>query len=384
MINFGKFRPSLSCIPARWPLAALAALLLTSLAGCSLVETTYRVGAVHPLTGDGARYGVPMERVIQRAVRDINQEWADESRHIELIFDDGKCHQEEARAAAQRMVEDSDVNIIYGGSCSDETLGMAPYTEANYVLLLTPLSTSSAISQAGEYVFRNIPDNTASVRATVDALPEGQFRRFALLSNATAYSQDLRGLFTQMLTDTGGEIVADEIVPSGEGDYSAEAARIVAANPDFVVIMPQTIPDTGYLLQPLRDAGYDGPGAGNMVTGVSDAIDEYIDLLEGFYLPHLRFKGQNLEKFAELKADTDCNLDHYCAIAYDGMVLISQMLTACGDHDTACMRDYLYGTQNWDGPYFGVISFDINGDVDGNFIVNRIENGAPTPLRPMR
>ena len=165
-----------SLTAGQWLLtAALALILAAALAGCAPRETSYRIGAVHPLTGNGAGYGLPVERVIRRAVQDINQQWAADNRHLELIVADGKCNSADALQAAQRLVEDSGVKIIYGGSCSDETLGIAPYAEANQVLQLTPLSTSSAVSQAGDYVFRNIPGNAAAVRATVDALPPGEF-----------------------------------------------------------------------------------------------------------------------------------------------------------------------------------------------------------------
>ena len=388
MLNRAKFSLNRLFPHRRFPLtagqwlltAALALILAAALAGCAPRETSYRIGAVHPLTGNGAGYGLPVERVIRRAVQDINQQWAADNRHLELIVADGKCNSADALAAAQRLVEDSGVKIIYGGSCSDETLGIAPYAEANQVLQLTPLSTSSAVSQAGDYVFRNIPGNAAAVRATVDALPPGEFRRLALFSNDTAYARDLREWFLQLLTAGGGEIVADELVPSGEGDYSAAAGRIAAANPDLVVVLPQTFADIGYLLQPLRAAGYAGPGASNLVAGAHAALAEYGDLLEGFYVPSLIFKTQGQPEFAALQADTDCDLDHYCAIAYDGVLLIAELLLECGDQDTACMRDFLYGTQDWEGQYYGVIGFDRNGDVGGSFQMNRVTAGELTPL----
>ena len=51
------------------------------------------------------------------------------------------------------------------GGCSDETLGMAQYTESEEVLLLTSLTSSDAISDAGDYVFRNYPSNYGQVNA---------------------------------------------------------------------------------------------------------------------------------------------------------------------------------------------------------------------------
>ena len=359
--------------------AGLALTLALALAGCGQGETTYRIGAVHPLTGDGASYGIPVERVIQRAVLDINREWAADNRHLELIMGDGKCNRDAARAAAERLVEDSGVKVIYGGSCSDEVLGMAPYTEANQVLLLSPLGESSEISTAGDYVFRNIPSNSAHVRIMAPLLLEQGFRRFALFTNDTAFAQDLRMWHKELLTAGGGEVVADEVVQSGSEDNRAAAGRIAAANPDLVIVLPQTVPDIGYLLQPLRDAGYGGPGASSSVVS-GGSIAPYADLLEGFYVPALNFKGRGQADFAALQADTECDLDSYCATVYDGVLLLAEALLECGDQDAACLRDFLYGTQNWEGPYFGAISFDENGDIDGSFYFSQIRNGQAVRL----
>lgn len=360
-------------------LLALALPLALALAGCAPNETAYRIGAVHPLTGDGAEYGIPVERVIQRAVQDINRQWAADNRHLELIMGDGKCNGAAARAAAQRLVEDSGVKIIYGGSCSDEVLGMAPYTEANQVLLLSPLGESSEISTAGDYVFRNIPSNSAHVRIMAPLLLAQGFRRFALFTNDTAFAQDLRKWHTELLTAGGGEVVADEVVPAGERDNSAAAARIAAANPDLAIVLPQNVPDIGYLLQPLRDAGYAGPGASSSVIS-GGAADQYADLLEGFYVPGLNFKSRGQADFAALQADTECDLDSYCATVYDGIQLLAAALLECGDQDTACLRDFLYGTQNWEGRYYGTISFDENGDIPGSFYFSQIRNGKAVRL----
>ena len=48
------------------------------------------------MTGDGAAYGLPVQRVIERAVSDINEEWADQDKRLEVVFEDGKCNSDDA------------------------------------------------------------------------------------------------------------------------------------------------------------------------------------------------------------------------------------------------------------------------------------------------
>ena len=53
-----------------------AAVLGLVLASCGETDATVlRIGAVHPLTGEGNVYGLPVKRVIERAVADVNAAW---------------------------------------------------------------------------------------------------------------------------------------------------------------------------------------------------------------------------------------------------------------------------------------------------------------------
>ena len=360
--------------------AMVSAVLFLIVASCGGSEVeVFRIGAVHPLTGDGAAYGLPVQRVIERAVSDINEEWADQDKRLEVVFEDGKCNSDDALAAARKLVEEDDVRVIYGGTCSDETLGMAPYAEENRVLLLSPLSGSDAISVAGDYVFRNYPSNSAQVDAMIAFLQPRGYRKFALLTTKTEYAQDLRRSYLEDLPGIGGEIVADEVVADDATNVDAEAGRIAAALPDAVIILPQTIPAAGLYAAALHNAGVTAQGIGNDVAGVPETIAEYGEFMKGYYLPAGTFKSEGEAKFVALQDETDCDVGYYCATTYDGVFLLRDAIERCGDKDTNCIKDFLYETQKWEGRFYGSISFDENGDISGSFWINQVEGGAAVP-----
>ncbi len=306
----------------------------------------------------------------------MNAQWVERSMRLEVIIEDGKCNGEYALAAARKLVEEDDVRVIYGGSCSDETLGMAPYTEENRVLLLSPLSSSDEITGAGDYVFRNFPTNSAQMDAMIDFLQPKGLRRFALLTADTDYAQDLRRSYLEDLPNIGGQIVADEVVAEGITNVDAEAARIAASMPDAVIVLPQTIPAARLFVTALHNAGVTAQGIGSDVVGLPETIAAYGKFLPGYYVPAGVFKSEGDAEFIAMQDDTDCDTGSYCAAAYDGVFLLGEALERCGDRDTNCMRDFLYSTQNWEGKYFGSISFDENGDIAGSFRIYRIEGGG--------
>ena len=73
-------------------------------------------------------------------------------------------------------------------------------------------------------------------------------------------------------------------------------------------------------------------------------------------------------------------MGYYCASAYDGVFLLADILKQCGDRDTECLRDALYATQNWEGRFFGTLSFDENGEITAEFRINQISGGVSSPV----
>ena len=341
-------------------------------------ETVFRIGAVHPLTGDAASYGISTQKAIERAISDLNEELSKQDMRLEVVFEDGRCNQEDARDAARKLVEEEDVRVIYGGSCSDETLGMAPYTESKQVILLTSLSSSDAISDAGDYVFRNYPSNYGQVDAMVDFLRTKDHRRFALLTADTAYAQDLRRSYLRQLPDIGGAIVADEVVADDAASLEVEATRIAAASPDVVIVLPQSVPGWGRFLTALDAVGVDAQGVGNDVS--ASAVADYAEFTQGYLVPTGLFKAKEDPDFVELQREAGCDNGLFCAGTYDGIFLLAEVFEHCGDRDTTCMRDYLYNTQNWEGRYYGTISFDEKGEIGGgSFRIDQVEGDTAVP-----
>ena len=254
---------------------------------------------------------------------DINRRWSSEDRHLELIVEDGGCTRRGGLNAARRLVEIANVDLIYSAGCSHETLGMAKYLDESESILVTPLSRSGR----GQFAFRNSVSKSAQVNSVIAVLQARDFRRFALLTSDTPFAQAFRREYIDRLPGIGGEIVADEVVPSGAelglpsiglttygaitgtmeemeefyrslrrprvvgpegaGDVAAQIKRTATAAPDAVIVLPHTIPDAWFLLSSLRTAGFEGPGAMNHIVESEEDALYFLELMEGFYVPTL-------------------------------------------------------------------------------------------------
>ena len=420
----------MASLPARFPflrcLMGLLPLALTALTSCGvsqtpavsetqLEETSYRVGVVHALSGEGAAHAIPVGVGVQKAVSDVNQRWGSEKRHLELIVENGECTQRGGLAAARRLVEGSNVTMVYGGSCSSETRGMAAYLQEHRAILVTPLTSSGT----GDFAFRNNVSRSAQARSVMRIFQEQGFHRFALLTNDTPFSQRSRRAYVELIPSIGGEIVADEVVPSGakvgpprvglttygqltgtleemeefyrklrtpgvvgpDGatEASVQAARIATAAPDAVIILPQTVPDAWFLLSVLRAAGFDGSGAFNHIIDSEDDFLYFRDLMEGFYVPTLKPQPD-----PDLAAPQDagyCESDRHCAAAYSGILLMAETLRVCGGEDSTCFKESLAEHPNWGSRRFGVLDVVQDFSRAGDFFVLQVRDGQFHPVQ---
>src|SRR3989344_5679165 len=171
-------------------------------------QGTYKIGVMYPLTGDGASYGLPIQRTTRIAVDEINAQGGVNGRKLEVIYEDSKCNPKDGNAAAQKLVNLDKVKVIIGGVCSGETLGAAPITEAAKVVLISPSATNPDITNAGDFVFRLAPsDAFAGVVASDYAFNGMDARNAAVISESTDYAQGLRKVFKEEFVKLGGKIV---------------------------------------------------------------------------------------------------------------------------------------------------------------------------------
>ena len=277
-------------------------------------------------------------------------------------------------------MQNDNVKIIYGGICSSETLGIAPFAEQNRILLLTPLSGSSKITDAGDFVFRTIYSNGVTADTLIGFIEGEGYGSVAILAEDTSYSQDLRSLFISGLGSAGVSVAADEVVAESADDVTENVNRVVDSNPDAIIILPQTVQTANLFVEALADSNFDGQAIGNDVVALDAVISEYTDETEGYVVSTAQFASQGTDRFAAFQEEANCYIGHYCANLYDGITLLSEHIGTCGT-DTECIRDALYATQNWQGAYFGSFSFDENGDIAGTAQLNRVSNGNLEPIR---
>ena len=350
------------------------------------VQGTYKIGVMLPLTGDGAAYGLPLQKSVKIALDEINAKGGVNGKKLEAVYADSKCNPKDGNAEAQKLVNIDKVKVIIGGACSGETLGAAPIANENKVVMLSPSATSPDITtKGGDFVFRLAPsDAYAGVVASNYAYNELKAKKAALISETTDYAQGLRKVFRENFAKLGGEIVADEAYNPEDTEFRTQVTKVKAASPDVIYIVPQA-PAKGILLvKQIKEAGLDTQLLTAEVLIGRNVIKENSADMEGLIGVEQKFdekapKAASLLAKYKQQAKEDGPFPGYMSGAYDAVYLISDAIAKKG-YDGEKIRDYLYGVKNWEGAV-GKITIDENGDVVLDFSVKQSKNGELVVLK---
>lgn len=324
------------------------------------------IGFVGPLTGDAAAYGGETKTGVMIAVEEINTQGGINGARVEVVYEDGKCTGKDALSAAQKLVSIHGVSVIIGGSCSSETLAMAPFTEANGVLLLSPFSSSSEISHAGELVYRTVPHTLQ----TADFMSEDiarEYKRVAILTEDTPFTQDIFSALSKGLVHNGSLVSTHETTTDKNRDFRSSLLRIQETSSDALFLNVQSGSVAATMAKQARELGMEHQLISFFITGNDFvAAGDHTEGAIVYDIPALvdtQKTDRLLEKYITLRGE----VPHYplaVGSAYDNVHIIAEAIEKRSDTSSWEIKKYLDSGVRFNGT-LGAYSFDALGDIQG-------------------
>jgi len=336
-----------------------------------------KIGFIGPLTGDAANIGQSSRAAIELATDEINKAGGINGRNLEVIYEDGQCTGQVASNAANKLINVDKVPVILGGLCSGETSSFAGAAEQAKTVVLSYCSSAPAITNAGDYIFRDYPSDLYQGAYAADYIYTNLGKKkVAVLYAKSDWGNGIKDVFSKKFKELGGTIVAEEGYEQTSRDLRTQLTKIKAVNPELVYFLGYTEASIPGIKQakelglniPLfggdawddtkiwQDAGTAGEGA--MYTVVYTPLTE------------------------EYKNKMGDNAATVCAPqAYDAAHLISEVMKKIGTK-TEDIKNELYNTVYTQGVSSEEIKFDSNGDLVGaNYIIKVVRNGKAEELK---
>jgi len=214
---------------------ALLAGMTTAAAPAAAQGNPIKIGAILPLTGSGASYGVWMKGGAEMAAEDINAAGGIAGRKLEVIYEDHAADASKAVNAMRRLVEVEKVPFSLT-SYSSPTLAIQPIAAQNKVVIMNGGGQSDNLANK-DYLYNNIPvvSNEVGVIATWLAKEKKLVNAVLIVANDEA-GRNSATTFLEKYGAAGGKVLAEERVALDATDFRAQLAKLKARGGDLLYV----------------------------------------------------------------------------------------------------------------------------------------------------
>ena len=377
--------------PRPWLLALLATLALacekktppapaaTGPVAASSTTGPIVIGQVGSLTGSEATFGISARNGIALAVSEANAAGGVKGRPLEVRVYDSRGLPEEAAQAVTRLITQDKVAVILGEAASSNSLAMAVKAQAAGVPMITPTSTSPAVTQKGDYIFRVcfIDPFQGYVMAKF-ARDQLKLSRVAVLQDTKSdYSLGLTHVFRRKFSELGGALVATESYSKGDTNFRAQLTAIKERKPEALFV-PGYYTDVGFIARQARGLGLNVPLLGGDGWESGKLIELGGPALEGsYYSNHYSVDNPDprvrafIARYQQVHGAVP---DSVAALAYDAARLAIDAMTRAPNLSGPAVRDALAATHDFPG-VAGTINLDAHRDAVKQAVILKVENG---------
>jgi len=190
-----------------------------------------------PLTGVLSTYGENSKAAAELAASEVNQ-WLEargEAWKLNLVVEDTATDPTTALSKLKSW-HGKGVQFFIGPMSSSEVKEVKSYADANKLLVVSPSSTSPALSVAGDYIFRFCPDDTIQGPAIAKLMWEAGVKHVIATWRGDAWGDGLKDATEEAFEELGGTVYDEHNVryDPAKTDFPSEAEMLKNAVEDLI------------------------------------------------------------------------------------------------------------------------------------------------------
>jgi branched-chain amino acid transport system substrate-binding protein len=342
---------------------------------------TVTIGVLTDLSDGLSSEGVKVQAYTQQAATDINAwlqttQWAGKVTFavdpVDYKLDATTAGQELSTFASQG------VSVVVGPLNSGATGAILNAANTDHVVLLSPSSTSPALSVSNDYLYRTAPTDVYQGAADARTMYQQGVRGLIIVYRDDTYGDGLFNYTMAKFNTIGGSGVTVDAVPYAASggvnfgpvaqtintDYQALVSKYGA---DAVAIQAISFEEVGYLLDAVQASyptllqthqpwfGSDGEqGDENLVNSTYASLMTQVELVSSVFGYTTSAKTTALcQQFA---GQSSLSCDSYSLGSYDDVWLAALSILDCGANSGPCVQQVLpsvasnyYGVTGWTG-----------------------------------
>ena len=338
-------------------------------------KSIIKIGAILPLTGNGAIYGNDLKKGIELAYEEslIKDK-------IQISYEDDAALPKTGVNALNNLILKK-VDIVIGGVMSSVANSLLPIVNKNKVLLLSPKATDPKLSQ-NDYFFRiwptDIIDGKISASYIMDSL---KLKRVAVFYPNGDYGVGISKVFCEIIESKGGEIVYNDGYDGNSSNFRTQLEKIKQCKPD-ILFLPSYIKELLPILKQLNELN-----CNFYIAGVSSYYEKDVKTNAGILFNKIFFtyplysaesKDPVVVPFVNsFKKKYNNTPNAFSACGYDSFKLLESAIIELQKNKKAIsannLKTYFELMKQYNG-VTGILTFDKNGDAIKNMRIIWLKN----------
>ena len=243
-----------------------------------------KVGVITDQTGPLSFAGIANANVARMVIDDINARGGLLGRQVDLYLEDSATTDSVAEAKATKLVEQDQVDVIFGGIYSSTRQAIkGPAVVKGRKLYIYPEQYEG--QECDPLIFCTGPVPAQQVDPLIPWLMQHTgAKKFYLPSADYIWPHVMNKKIRQAVTANGGAIVGEEYFPVDHTDYGKTVGRIMSSGAE-VVFNTTVPPGLAPFLEQLHDAGFTKRGGHLVCTYFEENFLEFLPAahVEGMY-----------------------------------------------------------------------------------------------------
>lgn len=193
-------------------------------------DNVVRIGAILPLTGSAAVYGIPAKQGIELAAKQLKNEYNSD---IQLYFEDSKGDAKTAVSSFRKLVSNDKIDFVVGDLLSSTTLAIAPLANSEKKFLISPTASASELNDFGYFSFSIYPSELEEGKAAAELAQKLSYKKIGLIyENVPASLGMVKGFEANF-----GSVEFKESIESNQSDFKNIASKIKQIEVDAVYLI---------------------------------------------------------------------------------------------------------------------------------------------------
>lgn len=340
-----------------------------------------KLADVAELSGGGATVGNNWKNGIDLAVSEINDKGGILGRKIVVTHADSQSNPGVARAQVQKAL-DEEPYVLLGPGYSGSVKVTAALAEQAEIPEIMGGEAAELTKQGYKYLFRTSFGQQSSMPKVAKYLvDEVKAKSVALMWVNNDFGKGGRDTLAAELTKAGVKIVADLSSEAGQADFTADVAKVKAANPDAVFIYVNE-EESARALKELKRQGITVPLVGETTLVGQKVIELAGEAAEGAR-GHVGLTTdapvEAIKAFRERFVKRYNYVpDHNGLKGYLAVYAVKAGTEKVGKFDSKALAKALHGLTIKASAEPGILmdmTYDENGDIDRQGFLVVVENG---------